>query len=424
MNNGNIRTYNPSIACPPDRFAGRENEQKIILEILSGVENQGKALMISGGVGLGKTSYLNWIENTIQNELGSENIVIKNDLTQVSGKVFATYVKILHELKGHGKYGWFKNFINDHIKQINSVIALLSSVPGGQGPQQALQSYMPQTPVNYVEFEDEFLKILEYISTEMKNNGVFLAIVLDNVHFSSQEDFNFLNSIIRRIPPSIVLIFTFECSGNELRYNKLKREIKNLGHLEIQLKKFNAEEIKDFAAKKYKKIIDDKSAEFLSNRVGEPRSLVEAFERVIERKLDTNYKNFKEILPKAIILGEVIFLDLERKFQKWATNLCLIDPPIPIKIISCLVSEPELSELEFELDDLYIFHRAGDGFYDFSYPSLREYCINRLSEPVKKDMIKKNEKCLENLQEEISIINQPRMFNISPEKELKNVSRV
>ena len=54
--------------CPPNEFAGRVDERKTLMEVLQGAKDHGQVVMISGRRGSGKSSFLNWAENKIQNE--------------------------------------------------------------------------------------------------------------------------------------------------------------------------------------------------------------------------------------------------------------------------------------------------------------------------------------------------------------------
>ncbi len=60
-------SYGP---CKPEEFSGRFDEKTKLLEILSKSGEQGQAIMISGARGSGKSSFLDWTENEIQNKSG------------------------------------------------------------------------------------------------------------------------------------------------------------------------------------------------------------------------------------------------------------------------------------------------------------------------------------------------------------------
>ena len=72
--------------CPPDEFSGRAYEREALLEVLQGAKDHGQVVMISGRRGSGKSSFLNWSKNEIQNENdGSDCPAIKKNFQRPQG---------------------------------------------------------------------------------------------------------------------------------------------------------------------------------------------------------------------------------------------------------------------------------------------------------------------------------------------------
>jgi hypothetical protein len=68
--------------------------------------------MLSGARGSGKTSFIEWAKHEIQNKPELKGIAIKRTFLDAPGMIFATYVDLLRDLKGHQKFGWFKKTLD------------------------------------------------------------------------------------------------------------------------------------------------------------------------------------------------------------------------------------------------------------------------------------------------------------------------
>jgi hypothetical protein len=101
-------------SCPADQFSGRVEERDRFKRILQAAEGQGQLVMISGRRGSGKSSFLNWAENEIQNGAeGSQSPAIKKDFLETPGMVFTTYRELLIGLKEYQSLGWFRKSLNN-----------------------------------------------------------------------------------------------------------------------------------------------------------------------------------------------------------------------------------------------------------------------------------------------------------------------
>jgi len=236
-------SYGP---CPPEEFAGRFDERRKLLEILTKARDQGQMVMISGARGSGKTSFLNWAEYEIQNKPGGlESPAIKKEFLETPGMIFTTYKDLLTELKGHQKFGWFKKTLaKPNVKKsMDVVLRVLETGSSLAGPLKlgiesgvtATRGFLPPETVEYNQLLSSFLESLRSLSGELKNRK-FLAILCDDAQWSSGPDFYLLKDLIRNLPPGITFIITFRLETESMKkYVELRRELDRFGHTEIRL---------------------------------------------------------------------------------------------------------------------------------------------------------------------------------------------
>jgi KAP family P-loop domain. len=123
--------------CPPDEFSGRIDERRTLMEVLQRAKDHGQVVMISGRRGSGKSSFLNWAEDKIQNETdGSDCPAIKKEFYETAGMVFVTYRELFTELKGYQKFGWFRRSLDDSKvkKSIELALGILEKMSSLAGP--------------------------------------------------------------------------------------------------------------------------------------------------------------------------------------------------------------------------------------------------------------------------------------------------
>ncbi|MDR9817265.1 MAG: tetratricopeptide repeat protein [Candidatus Methanoculleus thermohydrogenotrophicum] len=397
--------------CPPEEFSGRYREREDILNILSCVKNRGQVILISGAVGSGKSSLLRWAAEEIQKSGGHENLAITKEFYETPGMVFKIYRDLLKDLQGHTKGGQFRAIIgNDEvIKSLNVALNLLETFTSVTEPVGAFtrivkvitSAVAPPQNVEYEHILSSILTAFQKISVELKKNDRFIAILLDDVQWSSEPDFRLLKDLIRNIPQNVAFLLTFrrEDKTNQM-YEELMGELNRWDQTEIPLYRLDSEEIKDFAALRYNLSLDDSSARYLERKVGDPFSLVACFNLLQKKGLSPSMNNLETILPEALEKPARSFLSrLDQPSQDRVNQLCILKPPIPLSVIACMTgTQPqEAARLQSDLDNSIAFRRIEHGLYDFGHSSLREYCRRELPEMQELELHKQATKCFENL---------------------------
>ena len=401
--------------CPPDEFSGRFDERKRLLEVLQRATDHGQALdrgqvvIVSGRRGSGKSSFLNWAEYEILNgKDGSECPAIKKDFYETTGMVYTTCRELLANLKEHQKFGWFKKSLDDpnirnSIDAALDVLEKLSSLAGpysiainaGVAPAKRLVS---EKNFDYSNLLSSFLRIFRGLSKELIGKNRFLAILLDDVQWSSEPDFLFIKDLIRSLPANIVLIIAFRLeTDSEKKYAEMKNELYRFSYTEFRLGGMINKEIKEFAAQRYNLPIDDQTADFLSIKIGDPICLVGCFNLLQKRELEPNIENFRDIYLSALDPARCIYTGLDSRWQDRVNSLCILYPPLQLMVISCMLREQDLVRLKEELDQSLVFKKLETELYDFAYPSLREYRRKELPRSTIKELNSQAAKCLKRL---------------------------
>lgn len=397
--------------CPPEEFSGRHREREDIQNILACVKDRGQVILISGAVGSGKSSLLRWAAEEIQKSGGHENLAITKEFYETSGMVFKIYRDLLKDLQGHTKGGRFRAIIgNDKvIKSLNAALELVETFTSVTEPIGALTRLAKVitravAPVQKVEYEhvlSSILIVFQKISIELKKNDRFIAILLDDVQWSSGPDFRLLKDLIRNIPQNIAFLLAYrrEDKTNQM-YEELMGELNRWDQTGIPLYRLDSAGIKDFAARRYCLALDDSSARYLERKLGDPFSLVTCFNLLQKNGLNPNINNLDTILPEALEKPARSFLSgLDQPSRDRVNQLCILEPPTPFSVIACITgTKPqEAARLQSDLDNSIVLRRIEHGLYDFGHSSLREYCRRELPEIQELELHKQATKCFENL---------------------------
>ena len=397
--------------CPPEEFSGRHREREDIQNILACVKDRGQVILISGAVGSGKSSLLRWAAEEIQKSGGHENLAITKEFYETSGMVFKIYRDLLKDLQGRTKGGRFRAIIgNDKvIKSLDTALDLLETFAPATEPVGTLSRILKiikRAAASPQEAEHEhvlssILDVFQKISVELKKNDRVIAILLDDVQWSSEPDFRLLKDLIRNIPQNVAFLLTYrrEDRTNQM-YEELMGELNRWDQTEIPLYRLDSAEIKDFAARRYNLSLDGSSARYLERKVGDPFSLVACFNLLQKTGLNPNMDDLETILPEALEKPARSFLSgLDQPSQDRVNQLCILEPPIPFSVIACMTgTKPqEAARLQSDLDNSIAFRRIEHGLYDFGHSSLREYCRRELPEMQELELHKQATKCFENL---------------------------
>jgi len=381
--------------CPPEEFAGRFAERTQLIDIMRLAIQQGQTILITGARGSGKTSFLDWAEYEIQNKPGGlESPAIKIEFPETPGMILTSYKKILTELQGHRKFGWFKKALaNSKVKKsIEVLLRILESASPLAGPAgvviktgaAATRGLLPGETVDDSLLPSSFLTTLRSLSGELKNNQI-LTLLYDEVQWSSEPDLHLLKYLIRNLPPRIVLIISFRLETKSMaKYIELRQELDRFDYAEIRLSGMKADEIKDFAMLRYGLSIDDQTTEFLILNLDDPLCLVSCFNLLQRSNRELNLVNVQEILPDAVDPARAIYSELDQKWKDRLNSLCVLHPPLPLSLIACMlkIENTTITRLQDELNQSIVFRRLEREAYDFAHHSLREYKRNELPESV------------------------------------------
>jgi tetratricopeptide (TPR) repeat protein len=308
--------------------------------------------------------------------------------------IFTSYKKMLTELMGHRKFGWFKKALgNSKVKKsIDVLLGILENAsplagPAGVGIKTgvaAIRGLPPGETVDYSQLLSSFLTTLRSLSGELKNNQI-LTLLCDDVQWSSEPDFYLLKDLIRNLPPRIAFIISFRLEPESMaKYIELRQELDRFGSTEIRLSGMGVEEIKDFAMRRYGLTIEDTTAEFLHLNIDDPLCLVSCFNLLQRSNRDPSLVNVQEILPDAVDPARAIYSGLDQKWKDRANYLCVLYPPLPLSLIACMlkIENTEITRLQDELNQSVVFRRLEKETYDFAHHSLREYRRNEIPESV------------------------------------------
>jgi tetratricopeptide (TPR) repeat protein len=389
-NHGKVQvSYGP---CPPEEFAGRYREKEELRAILSLTIDHGQAVMISGTASSGKTSFLDWAEYEIQNKqdgLNSPTIKIK---PITSGMMYTSYKNALTELKGHQKFAWFKNVLNNSkvktsIDVLLGILEKASPVAGPLGaalgavigPVRALFRRASADDINkeikYDQLLSSFRETLRNLSDKQKNNKILAFLCYDAQRFS-ELDFQLLKDLVCNLPPRIAFIISFCLTGsNAERHKKLLKVLANFECPEIHLSGMKANEIVEFAKLRYKSSIDDLTAEFLEKKIGDPECLEKCFTLLQRHNRDPSLANVREVLYDAVNPAMSTYIGLNQDWKDRVNSLCVLHLPLPLPLIACMlnIEKTKIARLQDELDLSELFIRVDSESYDFTHRSLREY---------------------------------------------------
>lgn len=399
----------PPSPCPPEEFSGRFIERRTILKTLSQVKDRGQVILISGASGSGKSSLLRWAADEIQKPDGLESPAIIKEFYETAGMGLKVYLDLLKDLKGHTKFGWFKNIIENTgvIKSLNTTLDLLETFtsitePVGIGIRVVRAftgAFAQPQKVEYDQILTSYLTIFRNISAELQKYDRFIAILLDDVQWSSDLDFRLLKDLVRNVPPNIAFLVTYRREDRtQQMYEELVGELNRWNQTTLSLYCLKSAEIKDLAARRYGISLADSSARCLEEHAGDPFSLIACFNLLQKKGLSPDIGNLRTVLPEALQNPARSFLaGLDQSSRDRVNLICILKQPIPLRIIVCMTeTQPtEAARLQSDLDNDIVFRRVERGQYDFAHPSLREYCKYELPEIQELELHKRAAKCFE-----------------------------
>ncbi len=379
--------------CPTEEFSGRYDERKKISDALSHVKERGQVIMISGARGSGKSSLLDWVEYEIQRaDGGLESPAFKEIFLETPGMIMVSYGKLLTDIQGHTKFGWFKNIVrNESMKKgLTALIGIVKDYTTPVDPagilvrtgEKLAEAYLPSRPIGHDPVLIAFLGVFRKLSEELSQKDGCVAILLDEAQWSSDIDFILLKDLIRNIPPGIALIFTYRLeTATQQKYEELQAELLRHSHPEIKLAKMQSDCITELLKLRYELTIDEATADFLKENIGDPLCLIACMNLLQKEKLPVTIENIRANMHAAIENpAKVIYRCLDDAQAKWANCLCVLSQPMPLTIMACMLQyQPgTITSLQDGLEKSYVIIKIEKGSYEFAHPSLREYRKDQL----------------------------------------------
>lgn len=173
-------------------------------------KERSQVILATGRRGSGKSSFLNWAENEIQSKTGGEGCpAIKKGFSETPGMVIETYRDLLVGMKEYKKFGWFfKDFgqfkgqevlRHIHVRLREAVSFSRPLWRRGQCSSDCCQGVSSPT-ADYAQLRSSFLSVLSGISEELAKNDKIMAILLDDVQWSTDPDFQLLKDLMKVLP--------------------------------------------------------------------------------------------------------------------------------------------------------------------------------------------------------------------------------
>jgi tetratricopeptide (TPR) repeat protein len=263
----------------------------------------------------------------------------------------------------------------------------------------ATRALLPHETGDYTQLFSSFISALNALSDELTKEDRFLAILLDDVQWSSEPDCRLLKYLIQNPPPAIAFIITFRLeAGTTAMYAELRRELDRSG-TEIPLSGMAPDEIRDFADLRYGLSVDDQTAEFLHKTIGDPYCLVRCFDLLQRRNLPLSLANARKVLPEAIEPARSIYSELDQTWKDRLNSLCILRPSLSLSLIACMLKESDMTRLQDKLDQSVVFRRLKREEYDFVHSSLREYRREELPESAAVKLHSQAARCFETLRD-------------------------
>lgn len=361
-------------------FYGRYNELFSINENVNNfINNSGTSLIITGEAGIGKTSLVNKLEQSLPNDKlyvlksscykAEENFFLKSWYS-----IFSSISQLLIKEKINIPKSWeniisfiFPNFSNDNMKlNFESV------------------EYIDTTKFQIA--TEAIISLFHKLTIKKK-----ILIIFDDIQWMDEMSKVLLSNILLQLAPEkIMLLCTCRDDFEEKLSTFTIPLIRNELLLEIKLKRFSYNETKnitlEFLSNKdiNKKLINN----IYKDTEGNPLFLMEML-KVINEKGYT-----KELSSKAanIIKSRIIYLDVNEK--KLLNAISMFFDKVNIKKLKLLIKTDELEIFDI-IESLQSKHlikeiiSENDIYYSFTHQKIREYVYSSQSYGKKKILHKK-----------------------------------
>ena len=399
-------SYAPS---PPEEFSGRQEELRHLLTILSQAEEQGRAVMISGPSGIGKSSLLNRLAyEVLERSGGRYPPLLRAEIFDLPGMIFSAFRELLNELRRSGAPVRREGIpggegMREAVRYADDVFEKYAAPvePIGLFPkdgEEIIGIFARAPEVGYDRVYQAFEELLTELGREASMADRVAAVLVDDVHLASDHDRRLLRDVVRNLPPGIFLAFTCRTEeGDGSGYAKMQGDIRDLGAEEVQLHGMRGDEIREFAKRRFDLSVDDTTAAFLEEVSGNPFSLMACFNALQSRGLAPSRENVAEIIGGTKDPADLIYTALPPFVRAWAEDLCVLNPPFPAPVMACMLIplETGVAPTVDRLLESGMFRRGQGGGYAFAHPLLQEHCRQNLPEETRVSLNARAADCFE-----------------------------
>ncbi|MFQ6088669.1 MAG: P-loop NTPase fold protein, partial [Candidatus Methanofastidiosia archaeon] len=317
-----IKIAEPNEA-PAEQVANRESEQELFWKLIEDIKNpqstNGRAVLFTGIMGIGKSSLKNKLIQLIDhhNEKNddyfivsiSEKFLENSSETEIFERVFKKIVKKCESLK--------KRLRRDISSlDIMKILRAFSAIFGGKAPSDLRSS-------EYHNLIRRILDTLKEIGNEFSKKKQILVIFIDDLQKSSVIEYPIFDTILNDLPKNIFLISFFR---REFEEEELKKDIEKYNNLNGIFKRFakvhdlqglDSEGIIDFVKLRHDLKISPRQANLLKKMVnGHPLHLTFGINAIVESGKDFNEESIKKYFKPEIrdqVLDIIINLPKEHK---------------------------------------------------------------------------------------------------------------
>ncbi|WP_301662448.1 ATP-binding protein [Methanoculleus frigidifontis] len=384
--------------CPPEKFAGRTTERRRIREILSGPPDAGRALVVSGAAGAGKTSLLHWIVH----EAGRDRAVL-GWFSPTEGLIFSAWREVLAGMRGSG----FRSAesepalkaLADHLDRYTAPVHPVGML--ARVGEEVIGVFADIGAAGFDEVVSASLAAFERVGDAARQSGGRLVLLLDDLQCASEPDFRLALELMRHLPAGIVIVVAWEGGdGDDGRY----RALQSAGGEAMPLSTLDGSGVREVARRRFDIVIAEETAEMLARELCTPFGLIALFSLLLIRKRAPDRESVAALLPEIADPAARVYIEAEPVWQQRARTLSILNPPVPGVIAACILETERLSlqRISAELEQSPFFRRAGANTYDFAHPLLRECCRAMVSEREQTDLHADAVRCFERFADRLS----------------------
>ena len=211
------------------------------------------------------------------------------------------------------------------VKAVSPLVSGAAPIGGFASSIEIAKDALSGRPTHYYQVLTSFLDLFDNLSELLIEKERYLTLILDDIQWSSDQDFWLLKDLIRNLPPRILLILAFrrEPKYNQ-KYIEIKQEMDRLQDRELCLDAMNCEEIKDIAELRYRYTLDEKTVNFLHQNIGDPLGLIVAFDHLQKEGVTPTLSHFKKLLPEIVESARCVHMGLNELWQGRVNSLCII----------------------------------------------------------------------------------------------------